>query len=75
MHHGFYNTVSTIGSMLTLNRYKLPFIQGGHKPGKHGKPGKLREFENCQNLRENSGKSELFQKKPGKLRENEKHVT
>ena len=20
-------------------------MQGGHKPGKHGKPGKLREFE------------------------------
>ena len=20
-------------------------FQGGHKPGKHGKPGKLREFE------------------------------
>ena len=20
-------------------------VQGGHKPGKHGKPGKLREFE------------------------------
>ena len=20
-------------------------LQGGHKPGKHGKPGKLREFE------------------------------
>ena len=21
------------------------FVQGGHRPGKHGKPGKLREFE------------------------------
>ena len=23
----------------------MSFSQGGHKPGKHGKPGKLREFE------------------------------
>ena len=28
--------------------------------------------KNCQNLMENSGKFELLQKKPGKLRENEK---
>ena len=28
------------------NFYSLTFlIQGGHKPGKHGKPGKLREYE------------------------------
>ena len=40
--------------------YKTVLLQGGHKPGKHGKPGKLREFENCQNLRENSGKFELL---------------
>ena len=26
VYHGFCNTVSTIGRMLTLNRYKLPFI-------------------------------------------------
>ena len=26
VHQGFCNTVSTIGRMLTLNRYKLPFI-------------------------------------------------
>ena len=32
-------------------------------------------LKNCQNLRENSGKFELFEEKPGKLRENEKHVT
>ena len=25
--------------------YKTVPLQGGHKPGKHGKPGKLREFE------------------------------
>ena len=24
-------------------------LQGGHKPGKHGKPGKLREFEKLSN--------------------------
>ena len=29
-------------------------------------------LKNCQSLRENSGKSELFEKKPGKLRENGK---
>ena len=32
-------------------------------------------LKNCQNLRENSGKIEFLQKKPGKLRENEKYVT
>ena len=44
--------------------------QGGHKPGKHGKPGKLREFEKLLKsqgkLRENSGKSIIFAEKPGK---------
>ena len=45
--------------------------QGGHKPGKHGKPGKFRAFEklsesqgklreiwifNCRKILENSGK-------------------
>ena len=34
--------------------------QGGHKPGKHGKPGKLREFENCQNLRETLGNLNFY---------------
>ena len=28
-----------------FNNKKLSHIQGGHKAGKHGKPGKLREFE------------------------------
>ena len=32
-------------------------------------------LKNCHNLRENSGKFELLQKNPGKLRENEKYVT
>ena len=41
-------------------------LQGGHRPGKHGKPGKLREFEKlsksqgnlnfCRKNLENSGK-------------------
>ena len=25
--------------------FSLPTFQGGHKPGKHGKSGRLREFE------------------------------
>ena len=50
-------------------------MQGGHKPGKHGKPGKLREFEKLLNLRKNSGKSIIFAEKPGKLRENVRYVT
>ena len=32
-------------------------IQGGHKPGKHGKPGKLRKFEK---LSESPGNSRKF---------------
>ena len=44
--------------------------QGGHKPGKHGKPGKLKEFEKlsksqgnlnfCRKNLENSGKMKLY---------------
>ena len=30
------------GSVMLANGFPS---QGGHKPGKHGKPGKLREFE------------------------------
>ena len=46
--------------------------QGGHKPGKHRKPEKLMEFENCQNLREKTQeKFEFLWKKPRKLREME----
>ena len=44
-------------------------LQGGHKPGK------LREFENCQNFKERSGKFEFFLEKPGKLWEHVKYVT
>ena len=39
---------------------------------KHGKPGKLREFEKLSKPR---GKLDFLWKKPGKLRENEKDVT
>ena len=35
-------------------------FQGGHKPGKHGKPGKLREFEKLSKCQGNSGKFELL---------------
>ena len=47
-------------------------LHGGHKPGKHGKPGKLREFEK---LSKSQGNLNFCRKKPGKLRENEKYVT
>ena len=60
--------------------YQLPLIfQGGRKPGKHGKPRKVREFGKLSksqgNLREISGKFEFLWEKPGKLKENEKYVT
>ena len=32
------------------------FLQGGHKPGKHGKRGVFREFEKLSKSQENSGK-------------------
>ena len=35
-------------------------LQGGHKPGKQGKPGKLREFEKLSKSQGNSGKFELL---------------
>ena len=47
-------------------------MQGGHKPGKHGNSGKLREFEKL------SGKlREVFNfcRKPGELKENVRYVT
>ena len=46
--------------------------QGGHKPGKHEKPGKLREFEK---LSKSQGKLREFQKlskSQGELKEFEK---
>ena len=33
--------------------------QGGHRPRKHGKPGKLREFEKWSKSQGNSGKFEF----------------
>ena len=53
----------------------LDWKQGGHKPVKDGKHGKLREFEK---LLESHGKlSEIwiFVEKPGKLREKNKYET
>ena len=34
-----------LSNFLVMSR-ETSNVQGGHKPGKHGKPGKLREFEN-----------------------------
>ena len=47
-------------------------MQSGHKPGKHGKPGKLREIEK---LLKSQGKSFIFAEKPGKLMKNARYVT
>ena len=59
--------------MNRVQRYKfLCLHQGGHKPGKHGKPGKLREFEKLSNFQRKLreilyfyGKSWKTQGKPG----------
>ena len=40
--------------------FKKIQLQGGHKPGKHEKPGKLRKFEKLLKSRENSGKFEFL---------------
>ena len=43
----------------SLNFFKeIRNYQGGHKPGKHGKRGNSGNLKNCQNLRENSGKTQ-----------------
>ena len=55
---------------LTLN-----IKQGGHKPGKHGKPGKLREFEKLLKSQGKLREIFYFAEKPGKLRENVRYVT
>ena len=49
--------------------------QGGHKPGKHRKPGKLREVEKLPKSQGKLREILIFVEKPGKLRENEKYVT
>ena len=46
-------------------------VQGGHKPGKHRKPGKLREFEKLSKSQGKLREILIFVEKPGKLRENE----
>ena len=48
--------------------------QGGHKPGKHGKHGNLREFERLSKSQGKLREILIFAKKPGKLRENVKYV-
>ena len=49
--------------------------QGGHKPGKHEKPGKLREFEKLSKCQGKLREIRTFLEKPVKLMENEQHVT
>ena len=51
------------------------YIQGGYEPGKHGKPGKLREFEKLSKSQGKLREIWIFVERPGKLRENEKYVT
>ena len=58
---------------LLNGRYLIP--QGGHKPGKHGKPGKLREFEKLSKSQGKLSETLIFVEKPGKLRENVKCET
>ena len=50
-------------------------LQGGHKPGKHGKPRKRREFEKLSKSQGKLREILYFVEKPGKLRENVKYVT
>ena len=55
--------------------YRRCYIQGGHKPGKQGKPEKLRKFEKLSKSQGKLREIELLLKKPRKLRGNEKYVT
>ena len=50
-------------------------LQGGHKPGKHGKPGKFREFGKLSKSQGKLREILIFVEKPGKQRENVKRVT
>ena len=43
--------------------------QGGHKPGKHGKPGKLREFEKLSKSHGKRREFEFFVGKTWKTQE------
>ena len=70
---GSFLTYFPVFVVLCLKLFENINQQGGHKPGK---PEKLREFINYQNLTENSGKFDIFFKeKSGKLREDVKYVT
>ena len=50
-------------------------FQGGHIPGKYGKPGKLREFEKLSKSQGKLREILIFVEKPGKLLEDVKYVT
>ena len=52
-------------AILLLTNMAAAIEQGGHKPGKHGKPGKLREFEKLSKSQESQGNLNLCRKKPG----------
>ena len=50
------------------------YYQGGHKPGKQGKPGKLNEFEKLSESQGDLREICILIEKPGKLRENVEYV-
>ena len=52
----------------SIHRFTYP-PRGGHKPGKHGKPGKLREFEKWSKSQGKLREFEKWSKSQGKLRE------
>ena len=45
---------------------KYVVLQGGHKPGKHGKPGKLKEFEKLSKSQGRLGEFGIFVEKTWK---------
>ena len=53
-HYAMHNKQKTTNLEVLFN------FQGGHKLGKHGKPGKLSEFEKLSKSQGNSGKSEFL---------------
>ena len=52
----------------------LILAQVGHKPGTHGKPGKLREFEKLLKYQGILREMKIVAEKPGKLMKNVKHA-
>ena len=53
MSYAAFSVANQNQGAVVLNSTARNLNQGGHKPGKHGKPGKLREFEK---LSESQGK-------------------